>query len=99
MNKMKTIQFNGTFLSANDQAISIDNFKECISDDTYSITNNNDVHIYKFCYFDNYLKVNFSDGSAMPRNPMVYDICTNESIPNPRLSSQAEPRETFVIGK
>jgi hypothetical protein len=97
MNNMKTILFSGTFLSMNDQAICIDEFKKFISDETYCITNNKDVHIFKFSYFDSYLKVNFSDGSAMPRNPIVYDVVSNQSIPNPRLSNQAEPRETFGL--
>lgn len=97
MDNTKNIIFSGTFLSVNDSAISIDDFKEKIPEDTYPITENKRVHLYKYVYYENYLKVTFGDGSAMPRNPNVFDIETKETIPNPRQSNQAEPRETFGL--
>ena len=33
----------------------------------------------------------------MPRNPNVYDVETNQTLPNPRQPNQAEPRETFGL--
>jgi len=96
-NNTKNIVFSGTFLSVNDNAISIDDFKKQIPENTYSITENKRVHIYKFVYQDKYLKIIFGDGSAMPRNPNVYDVETNQTLPNPRQPNQAEPRETFGL--
>lgn len=96
-NKTKNIIFSGTFLSVNDNAISIDDFKKKIPENTYSITENKRVHIYKYIYQENYLKITFGDGSAMPRNPNVYDVETNQTLPNPRQPNQAEPRETFGL--
>lgn len=96
-NNTKNIVFSGTFLSVNDNAISIDDFKRQIPENTYSITENKRVHIYKYVYQDNYLKITFGDGSAMPRNPNVYDVETNQTLPNPRQPNQAEPRETFGL--
>lgn len=94
---VKNIVFSGTFLSINDNAISIDNFKNHIPEGTYSFTINKRVNIYKYVYQDHYLKIIFGDGSAMPRNPNVYDVETKQTLPNPRQPSQAEPRETFGL--
>jgi len=97
MDSSKTIVFSGTFLSLNDKPLSIEEFKEAIPENTYSITESKRVQVYKFTYEDTYLKVTFGDGSAMPRNPNVIDIKTNQTLPNPRQPNQVEPRETFGI--
>jgi hypothetical protein len=96
-NNTKKIVFSGTFLSVNDNAISIDEFKRQIPEDTYTLTENKRVHIYKYTYNENYLKITFGDGSAMPRNPNVFDVETKTTLPNPRQPNQAEPRETFGL--
>lgn len=93
----KNIVFSGTFLSINDNAINIDVFKKQIPENTYTITKNKRVHIYKYVYQDNFLKITFGDGSAMPRNPNVFDVKTNKTLPNPRQPNQAEPRVTFGL--
>jgi len=64
-NNTKNIVFSGTFLSVNDNAISIDEFKQHIPEDTYTLTENKRVHIYKYTYDENYLKITFGDGSAI----------------------------------
>ena len=93
----KTIVFSGTFLSINDKRINLQEFKEILPEGISSTTDDKKVHSYDFSYSDNYLKVTFGDGSAMPRNPNVFDILTNQSTPNPRQSNQVEPRETFGL--
>jgi hypothetical protein len=97
MDSSKNIIFSGTFLSLNNNPLSIEEFKESIPENTYSIPESKRVHVYKFSYQEKYLKVTFGDGSAMPRNPNVIDIKTNETLPNPRQPNQVEPRETFGI--
>lgn len=97
MDNTKDVAFSGNFLSINDKTIDINAFKNVIPENTYSITESTRVHIYNFHYQENYLKVTFGDGSAMPRNPNVVDITTNETIPNPRQANQVEPRETFGV--
>src|SRR5690606_33093684 len=57
----------------------------------------NNAYIFNLAYEDNYLKINFSDGSAMPRNPNVYNKDTQEIEPNPREAHQIEPREYFAV--
>jgi hypothetical protein len=96
-NSTKNIVFSGTFLSVNDNVINIDDFKKQIPEDTYTITENKRVHIYKYIYTENHLKITFGDGSAMPRNPNVFDVETKTTLPNPRQPNQAEPKETFGL--
>lgn len=55
-NNTKNIVFSGTFLSVNDNAISIEDFKKQIPENTYSITEKKRVHIYKYVYQENFLK-------------------------------------------
>ncbi|WP_367913914.1 hypothetical protein [Leadbetterella sp. DM7] len=59
--------------------------------------NGNTVQIFKLEYEGDFLKVSFSDGSAMPRNPVVYNKDTEEFEPNPREKNQIEPRDYFAI--
>ncbi len=96
-NSSKNIVFSGTFLSVNDNAIKIDDFKKQIPEGTYTITENKRVHIYKYIYTENHLKITFGDGSAMPRNPNVFDFETKSTVPNLRQPNQAEPKETFGL--
>jgi len=97
MSKTKKIIFSGTFLSINDSPINIKDFKEKIPEGIFTITEKTRVHIFSYSYDKNYLKVTFGDGSAMPRNPNVYDIEFKAEVPNPRKRYQAETRETFGL--
>ncbi len=97
MDNTKLIVFSGSFLIVDDKKIDIGQFKEKIPEDTYTITENKKIHTYSLTYFKHYLKITFGDGSAMPRNPTVVDISTNQSLPNPRQANHVEPRETFGI--
>lgn len=93
----RSIVFSGTFLSINDKPINIADFEKHIPEDTYSIIESKRVHVYSYVYQDNYLKITCGDGSAMPRNPKVYDVETKQAIPNPRQPNHAETRETFGL--
>lgn len=93
----KSIIFSGTFLSINDKPVNNDIFKDILPEGNFTTVADKKVHSYSFSYVENYLKITFGDGSAMPRNPQVIDITTNESTPNPRQSNQVEPRETFGL--
>jgi hypothetical protein len=93
----RLIVFSGSFLTANNQAINIEEFQEKIPGNTYSVIENKKIHTYTLNYYRHYLKIKFGDGSAMPRNPTVIDISTSEALPNPRQANQVEQRETFGI--
>lgn len=93
----KNITFNGTFLSVNDKQINIDDFKTSIPEGRYTNTVEKRVYIFEYTYQDIYLKIKFGDGSAMPRNPNVYDVDASKTLPNPRQPSQVEPKETFGL--
>lgn len=81
----------------NDLKLSIDEFKETIEDNLISNEYGNSVQIFNLKYIDNYLTINFSDGSSMPRNPKVYDQNTHALEENPRNKSQIEPKEYFAV--
>lgn len=72
-------------------------FKEIFTLPEESENLGNIVHTYSFEFYDNFLKINFSDGSTFPRNPNVINIETNQVEPNPRQSNQIEPKEYFAI--
>ncbi|MGX5857233.1 hypothetical protein ACWKW6_26505 [Dyadobacter jiangsuensis] len=97
MDSTKPIMFSGSLLVVDDKKLDINAFKEKIPEDSYTVNENKKIHTYSITYFKHYLKITFGDGSAMPRNPTVVDISTNESLPNPRQANQVEPRETFGI--
>lgn len=96
-NLKKNITFSGTILVVNNMPISIDIFKEKIKDQTYSESDKKRVQIYTYDFHENYLKIKVGDGSAMPRNSIIYDVETSETLPNPRLPSHAEPKEIFGL--
>lgn len=97
MDDTKKIRFSGIFLSVDDEPINIDNFKETIIEGRYNITEESRVHIYQYEYEEDFLKITLGDGSAMPRNPIVFNIETNEEEENPRQADQIEPREAFGL--
>ncbi len=77
--------------------IDSDNFKEIVQAGNDSEDIGNSVHIFQLEYEKQFLKINFSDGSTMPRNPKVYNKSKKELEPNPRASDQIEPKEYFAI--
>ncbi len=97
MNKTKTLTFSGNFLSKNDEKLKIDEFKTHFSEIEESEIIGNIVHAYLFEFEQNYLKINFSSGSSVPRNPNVVNIETKQTEPNPRQSTQIEPKEHFAL--
>lgn len=96
MNK-KTLTFSGIVCYIDDFKIDLDTFKEVVQADNYDEVSGNRVHIFQLEYERNFLKINFSDGSAMPRNPNVYNKSRQEFEPNPRDSDQIEPKEYFAV--
>jgi hypothetical protein len=93
----KTLTFSGIVCYINDFKIETDNFKEVVQSGSYDEVSGNRVHIFQMEYEKNFLKINFSDGSAMPRNPNVYNKSKQEFEPNPRDSDQIEPKEYFAV--
>lgn len=95
--KNATIYFSGMICYLNDFKLSIDEFKDKIKDNVVSEEKGNSVQIFNLKYIDNFLAINFSDGSSMPRNPKVYDQETHALEDNPRNKNQIEPREYFAL--
>lgn len=93
----KTLTFSGIVCFIDDFKIDVDNFKEVVQAGNFDEVSGNRVHIFQMDYEMNFLKINFSDGSAMPRNPNVYNKLTQQFEPNPRDSDQIEPKEYFAI--
>lgn len=93
----KTLIFSGVFLYLNDEKLSIDNFREHLPKGSYTNNDENKVQIFSIDYEENYLKMNFGEGTVGPRNPSVYNFDTHEEEPNPRQKNQVEPRQTFAI--
>lgn len=93
----KTLTFSGIVCFIGDIKIDFNNFKEVILSGIYDEVDGNRVHIFQMDYEKQYLKINFSDGSAMPRNPNVFNKSKQEFEPNPRDSDQIEPREYFAV--
>lgn len=93
----KILTFSGIVCYINDFKIDSENFKEVVQSGRYDEVSDNRVHIFEMEYENNFLKINFSDGSAMPRNPNVYNKTKQEFEPNPRDSDQIEPKEYFAI--
>lgn len=81
----------------NDLKLSIDEFKHNINDDVISEEKGNSVHIFNLKYVDDFLTINFSDGSSMPRNPKIYDQETHTLEDNPRNKKQIEPKDYFAL--
>ncbi|WP_410879491.1 hypothetical protein [Myroides sp. DW712] len=93
----KVLTFSGIVCFINDSRISLEEFKTVVHEGTFDEVNGNSVQIFKLDYDNDYLKVCFSDGSAMPRNPNVYNKTKQELEPNPRESDQIEPKDYFAI--
>lgn len=96
MNK-KTLTFSGIVCFIDDFKIDLDTFKEVVQKGVFDEVSGNRVHIFQLEYEKDFLKINFSDGSAMPRNPNVYNKAKQELEPNPRDSDQIEPKEYFAV--
>ena len=95
--KKENIYFSGMICYLDDLKLSINDFKEIIEQGTISEENGNNVQIFNLEYSDNYLSINFSDGSSMPRNPKVYDQKSHTLKKNPRKKNQIEPKDYFAI--
>lgn len=93
----KTLTFSGIVCYIDDFKIDINSFKEVIQAGNYDEVSGNRVHIFQLEYEKHFLKINFSDGSSMPRNPNVYNKSKQEFEPNPRDSDQIEPKEYFAV--
>ncbi len=93
----KTLTFSGIVCYIDDFRINQDNFKSLVAEGSYDEVSGNNVHIFQLEYEKNFLKINFSDGSAMPRNPNVYNTIKQKLEPNPRDQDQIEPKEYFAI--
>ncbi len=93
----KMLTFSGIVCYISDLRIDIDSFKEVVQAGSYNEVSGDRVHIFQIEYEKNFLKINFSDGSAMPRNPNVYNKTKQEFEPNPRDSDQIEPKEYFAV--
>jgi len=97
MSKNKEIVFAGNLMTIDNQPLIISDFKERFEEKTHKRIYDSKVNLYNLSFTDQYLKVTFGSGSAMPRNPNVFNIETQETTPNPRQSNQVEPKEYFGI--
>jgi hypothetical protein len=95
--RSKNLTFSGMVFFVNDMKIDTAKFNEIIIAQQISETIGKKVHIFELEYEGTFLKINFADGSAMPRNPNVFNIETNTLEENRRLPSQVEPKEYFAI--
>jgi hypothetical protein len=95
--KNGTIYFSGMICYLNDFKLSMEEFKDNIDGDVVSKEKGNSVHIFNLKYVDNFLTINFSDGSSMPRNPKVYDQESHTLEDNPRNKNQIEPKDYFAL--
>lgn len=95
--KNETIYFSGMICYLNDFKLSFSEFQDIIVDTVVSEEKGNSVQIFNVKYIDNFLTINFSDGSSMPRNPKVYDQKTHSLEDNPRNKNQIEPKEYFAL--
>lgn len=93
----KPIIFSGIYLTKDDQKLDIRDFKANIEEKIYREVNNFTAHVFSFQYYNEYLKIQFSDGSIFPRNPSVINTETKQDEPNPRTINQVEPKEHFAL--
>lgn len=93
----KKITFSGLICYIDDFAIKPKIFKEIVRPGHYNENDGDAIHIFQLEYNENFLKISFASGSAMPRNPNVYNIVEQDFEPNPRSTNQVEPRENFAI--
>src|SRR5690554_5700408 len=95
--EQKTLYFSGVAFYVNDSFINSSEFKNIMNEGIFTNETENRVHIFNLSYSDEFLKIKFSDGSAKPRNPNVYNQDTKELEPNPREGNQIEPTEYFAV--
>lgn len=94
----KPLVFSGVFLYLNNEKLSIDNFYQHLPAGSYTNNDDSKVQIFNIEYEENYLKMNFGEGTVGPRNPNVFNFDTQEEEePNPRQKNQVEPRQTFAV--
>ena len=95
--KNRIIYFSGMICYLNDLKLSIDEFKNNLHSNVISEEKGNSVQIFNLEYIENFLTINFSDGSSMPRNPKIYDQETHSLEDNPRNKNQIEPKDYFAL--
>lgn len=95
--EQKILYFSGVAFYVNDSFINSSEFKNIMNEGIFTNETENRVHIFNLSYSDEFLKIKFSDGSAKPRNPNVYNQDTKELEPNPREGNQIEPTEYFAV--
>lgn len=93
----KNLIFSGFFCFIDDLPIDSTYFKEIVKEGTHAEVDGDRVIHFEVKYEDDFLKISFSDGSAMPRNPNVFNKSKKEFEPNPRDSDQIEPKEYFAV--
>jgi len=93
----ETLTFSGVVCFIDDLKIDSQNFKSVVTEGNFDSAKGDHIAIFNLEYQDNYLKISFSDGSAMPRNPQVYNQSRGELEPNPRSTDQIEPKEYFAV--
>jgi hypothetical protein len=95
--EQKLITFSGIYLTKDDKKLDILDFKEHLKEEIYRDIDENTAHFYSFKFQNDYLRIQYSDGSTFPRNPSVINIETKQNEPNPRKPNQVEPREHFAL--
>lgn len=95
--EQKTLYFSGVAFYVNDSFINSSEFKNIMNEGIFTNETENRVHIFNLSYSNEFLKIKFSDGSAKPRNPNVYNQDTKELEPNPREGNQIETTEYFAV--
>src|SRR5690606_32616637 len=95
--KNKTIFFSGMVCYLDDLTLNISDFKDKFENGIFSEEKGNSVEIFQVKFISDYLTINFSDGSSMPRNPKIYDQKTHTLEDNPRSKEQIEPKEYFAV--
>lgn len=93
----KQLSFSGIFLYLDNKELQIEDFKAKIPEGSFINDTGSKVQIFELKYENNYLKINFGDGTLGPRNPMVFNFETHSQEDNPREKSQIETRHTFAI--
>lgn len=96
-NKKKQIVFSGNFLTKDNSPLSLKEFKEKFTEKGESEIVGDKIHTYSLDFHENFLLINFSDGSTYPRNPHVFNKDKNSFEPNPRTTNQIEPKESFAL--
>lgn len=95
--RTKPITFSGIVCFIDDTRLKKEDFTKTIQEGIFHEVSGNIVQIFQLLYDGDFLKVGFSDGSAMPRNPQVYNKEKQEFEPNPRGENQIEPKDYFAV--